>query len=78
LSFTQKKEFLKKMLVVMQANSSRVEKTDWSKVTDNEKTKFDIPGSRLTKSLKPQNIQFINSSITGVFKKKEDKWGLGQ
>lgn len=78
LSFTQKKEFLKKMLVVMQANSSRVEKTDWSKVTDNEKPKFDIPGSRLNKSLKPQNIQFINSSITGVFKNKEDKWGLGQ
>lgn len=75
LPFLEKKDHLRKMLVVMQANSSRIDKPDWKIVNASNELNVSIPGSRLTKTLKPENIEFLNSSITGVFVNKEKKWG---
>lgn len=78
LPFLEKKDHIRKMLVVMQSNSSRVENADWKLVNSSNELGIKIPGSRLGKTLQPEKIEFIYSSITGVFVNKEKMWGSEQ
>jgi CRISPR-associated endonuclease Csn1 len=71
LPFLEKVETFKNMLVVMQANSGRVEKGSWKLEGEYQGEKIELAGSRLSKVLKPENIEFVYSSITGMFTKSE-------
>lgn len=69
LNKEDKIEVFKDMLIAMQCNSSRVDAWKMMGIDGNGK-EVKIPTTRLTKTLKPQNITFVDSSITGMFERK--------
>lgn len=67
LPVSEKIKHIQNMLTVLHANSKRVDKPNWKRLdADENAVDFDIPSSRLLKVLKPENIQFVDSSITGM------------
>lgn len=59
-----------RILAVVHANGTSIPSWDYTD-TDGKVVKFDIKGSRMNnKTLKPENITFVDSSITGMFTRK--------
>lgn len=69
LPHAEKIKHILNMLTVTHANSSRVE--NWDRTDfEEKKVSFDIPGSRMNKTLRPCDIIFIDSSITGMHSRR--------
>lgn len=68
LGLEGQKKMIKKMLLVCEANSQRIDKPGWKiEKEDGEEVFTNIPSSRMTGTLKVENIEFVDSSITGMF-----------
>ncbi len=67
----EKVKHIMNMLIAAHANSKRVDKPNWKRVDANgENVEFNIPGSRLSKALRPEKITFVDSSITGMYTRR--------
>lgn len=68
LPVTEKAKHILNILTALHANTKMVPKPNWERVDEyGNNVGFVIPSSRLRKVLKPENITFVDSSITGMF-----------